>query len=112
MTHTYKVTGMTCSGCEAKVKSNLLSLSEVTSADVSKDNSTATITMEKHINLNTLQEALGGERSKYQISAVQHSEAAEQTKSWIETYKPILLIFGYISLSTLVVQFSNEIFNL
>lgn len=111
MTHTYKVTGMTCSSCEAKVKSILLSLSDVTSADVSRDKSTATITMDKHINLNTFREALGGEKSKYQISATEHSEAAEQTKSWLETYKPILLIFGYIIVSTLVVQFSNETFN-
>ena len=111
MRHTYKVTGMTCSSCEAKVKSKLLSISDVTSADVSKDNNTATITMDKHINLNILQEVLGGEKSKYQISATQHSEAAEQTKSWIETYKPILLIFGYIGVGTLVVQFSNETFN-
>lgn len=111
MTHTYKVTGMTCSSCEAKVKSILLSLSDVTSADVSRDKSTATITMNKHINLNTFREALGGEKSKYQISATEHSEAAEQTKSWLETYKPILLIFGYIIVSTLVVQFSNETFN-
>lgn len=111
MTHTYKVTGMTCSSCEAKVKSNLLSLSDVTSAVVSKDNNTATITMDKHINLNTLQEALGGEKSKYQIVATQHNEAAEQTMSWIETYKPILLIFGYIIVCSLVVQFFNGIFN-
>lgn len=111
MTHKYKVTGMTCSSCEAKVKSSLLSLSNVSSADVSKDRNTATITMGKHINLNKFQEALGGEKSKYQISATQHNEAAEQTKSWFETYKPILLIFGYIILSTLLVQFSNETFN-
>lgn len=111
MTHTYKVTGMTCSGCEAKVKSSLLSLSEVISADVSKDNHTATISMEKHINLNTLQEALGGEKSKYQISATQHNESAEQTKSWLETYKPILLIFGYVTLATLVVQFASGSFS-
>ncbi len=102
---------MTCSACEAKVKSNLLSLPDVTSADVSKDNHTATITMEKHISLNTLQEALGGETSKYQISATQHNESAEQAKSWLETYKPILLIFGYITLATLVVQFANGTFD-
>ena len=111
MTHTYKVTGMTCSSCEAKVKSNLLSLSDVTSAVVSKDNNTATITMGKYINLNTLQEALGGEKSKYQIVATQHNEAAKHTISWIETYKPILLIFGYIIVCSLVVQFSNGTFN-
>jgi copper chaperone CopZ len=111
MTHTYKVTGMTCSSCEAKVKSSLITLPEVNSVEVSKDSNSATITMDKHIALSTLQNALGGEKSKYQISAAQHNKVAEQTKSWVQTYKPILLIFGYITLATLCVQFANSTFS-
>ncbi len=98
MTHTYQLTGMTCSGCEAKVKNNLIMLPNVTAVAVSKDNNTATITMSQHISLASLQDAIGGINSKYQITATQHNEIAEQTKSWIETYKPILLIFFYITL--------------
>ena len=94
MTHTYTLTGMTCSSCEAKVKGHLLGLAEITSAEVSKDTNSATLSMDKHIPLHTLQEAIGGQNSKYQISALNHSEAIEQTKSWFETYKPILLIFN------------------
>lgn len=107
MTHTYQVTGMTCTSCEAKVKSNLLSLPDVLSADVSKDTNEATITMEKHVGLGLLQDALGGKMSKYQISAKQHSELAEQTKSWVETYKPILLIFAFITGISLLVQWNQ-----
>ena len=109
MTHTYQLTGMTCSGCEAKVKSNLLSLANVTSVEVSKDDNAATISMEKHISLNTLQEALGGEKSKYQIAATHHSEVTEQTKSWFETYKPILLIFFYITLISSAIVYRYEL---
>ena len=97
MTHTYQLTGMTCSGCEAKVKSNLLTLPDVTGVDVSKDNNTATITMDKHIALNTLQQAIGGLNSKYHIHATQHNEVAEQTKSWFVTYKPLIIIFSFIT---------------
>ena len=43
MTHTYQLTGMTCASCEAKVKSSLLSLPDVTSVEVSKDSNTATV---------------------------------------------------------------------
>ena len=68
MTHTYNLTGMTCTACEATVKSNLLSLPGVTVVEVSKDNNTATITMEKHISISIFQHALGGPNSKYQIS--------------------------------------------
>jgi copper chaperone CopZ len=111
MTHTYQLTGMTCSGCEAKVKSALLMTENVTGVEVSKDANSAVITMDKHIALPDLQKALGGTESKYQISAIQHNETTEQTKSWLETYKPILLIFFYISLVTILIQLKNETFN-
>ena len=108
MTHTYNLTGMTCASCEAKVKSALLMVENVTNVEVSKDENSATITMDKHIALSDLQKALP---EKYQISATNHNEMAEQTKSWFETYKPILLIFFYISLVTILFQFKNENFN-
>lgn len=111
MIHTYKITGMTCGSCEAKVKSALLNLSDITNVEVSKDTNTGTITMDKHISIQQLQVALGGEKSKYQISATQHSEAAEQTKSWLETYRPILLIFGFITGVTILVQLESDSFN-
>ena len=95
---------MTCGGCEASVKSNLLKLPEVTSVEVSKDTQLATIAMEKHIAIADLQNAIGGTGSKYQITATQHSESMEQAKNWFDTYKPILLIFGYITLITVLVQ--------
>jgi len=112
MTHTYQVTGMTCGSCEAKVKSALLTLENISNAVVSKSENSANITMDKHVALADLQKALGGKESKYQISATQHNETAEQAKSWLETYKPILLIFGYISAVMLLVQFKNQSFNL
>jgi hypothetical protein len=64
--------------------------------------------MEKHIALDKFQKALD---TKYQISATHHNETAEQTKFWFETYKPILLIFFYISLVTVLIQLKNENFN-
>jgi copper chaperone CopZ len=99
---------MTCSGCEAKVKSALLTLENVTNVEVSKEDNSATIAMDKHMALSDLQKALD---PKYQISAIEHNEMAEQTKSWFETYKPILLIFFYISLVTVLVQLKNGDFN-
>lgn len=109
MIHQYQITGMTCSSCKAKVKSALLTIENVTSVEVSKETNSATITMNKHIALSDFQKVLD---NKYQISAVNHSEINEQAKSWLETYKPILLIFFYISLVTILIQFKNQSFNL
>lgn len=83
----------------------------VNSVEVSRETNSATIAMEKHIPIFELQSALGGANGKYQISANQHNETAEQAKSWFENYKPILLIFGYISLVTLLIQSSNHHFD-
>ena len=102
---------MTCGSCEAKVKGGLLSISNVLGAEVSNTNNTAIIEMEKHIPLAALQAALGGIDSKYKISATKHDEPTEATKSWVVVYKPILLIFGYIMVITLLIQFIQISFN-
>lgn len=112
MEHHYNVTGMTCSGCEAKVKSVLLAVDGITAVSVSKEENIATVTMSKHIALPELQKALDSVSNKYKISAFHHSETAEEVKSWIATYKPILLIFSYITAITLLIQTGNHHFDL
>lgn len=109
MTHTYQVSGMTCGSCEAKVKSALLSLHDVTDVEVSKDNNSAIITMNSHIFLSDFQIALGG---KYQISNTLTNETVIRTKSWFETYKPILLIFLYIFSITTIIELTSERINI
>jgi Cu2+-exporting ATPase len=68
MKHTYTVEGLTCSGCEAKVKDDLSKVEHITQVDVSKQSNHAIIVMSQHVELETLQQALGGKNSKYQIS--------------------------------------------
>ena len=68
MTHKYQVSGMTCGGCAASVKTSLQAVAGVTSVEVSKAEDSATISMDKHIDLPELQKALGGVGGKYQIS--------------------------------------------
>ena len=58
MTHTYNITGMTCGNCVAKAKSQLLMLGDITEADVQLTAPQATITMQKHIPVQALQDAL------------------------------------------------------
>ena len=108
MTHTYKVTGMTCGGCEVKVKSSLLMLPHVTEVEVSKEKQSAIISMDKHIPLTTIQNALD---QKYSITEMEHTETVEQAKSWLSTYKPILLIFGYITAISIIAATQQKAFH-
>ena len=83
-------------------------LPNVTKVQVSKEKQSATITMNKHIALSTLQNTLD---KKYTITADEHSEIAEQAKSWLSTYKPILLIFGYITAIAIIAGTQSDQFN-
>src|SRR5215207_7540701 len=113
MTHTYNVTGMTCSGCQARVQSLLSKVKGVKNVTIDLSKGEATIDMDKHISKSELQSALK-HYPKYQLSEngyhqIHVSEIAEDgTKSWMETYKPILLIFGYILGATILVEAVNR----
>ena len=104
MKHTYKITGMTCTSCEEKVKNSLLQVKNVTSVTISKDTELAIITMDKHVALNDLKEALD---TKYNIETPEEVEINEEVKSWFEIYKPILLIFFYIVLVTTIMALQS-----
>lgn len=115
MTHTYEIKGMTCGGCVAKVKSALLMLGDVTSADVQLNAPQATISMQKHIPLKALQDAVS-KAGKFTIEDDAHAATMEhtadnETRTWLQTYKPLLLVFAFILGISLLTAFnSNENF--
>lgn len=108
MTHTYTLTGMTCSSCEAKVKSSLLNLPHVQAVEVSRHAETAVISMGKHIDINTFQNALD---SKYSITATETGVEAAQSANWLLTYKPLLIIFAYIAGIAILTGLQGNSFN-
>jgi len=114
MTHTYSITGMTCGNCVAKVKSQLLMLGDVTEANVQLAAPQATITMQKHLPVNILQNALS-KAGDYTITeangGMRHMEATKETASWLTTYKPILVIGAYITGITLLIEAVRGGFN-
>lgn len=111
MTHTYLITGMTCTNCVAKVKNELLKIPEILSAEVTLNPGKAVIDMSHHISLPVLQQAISPEK-KYLIAEdlLDTSHAAmtiEEKKSWLGTYKSLLLIFLYISIISLIAPLNN-----
>jgi copper chaperone CopZ len=107
MTHTYNITGMTCSNCVGKAKSELLKLGDVAEAEVQLSAPQATITMQKHIPVSVLQNALnkaGGYVITEADGGMHHPAVTEENGSWLATYKPILLIGAYIIGTTLLLE--------
>ena len=114
MTHTYHINGMTCSSCVGKVKSELLKLGDVTEARVQLQAPQATISMQQHIPIDKLQAALskaGNYTIKADMDVPSTPTPAQESGSWLQTYKPILLIFAFITGITLFVELSNDGFH-
>lgn len=117
MKHEYKLTGMTCTSCEEKVRTALQKIPEIQNVELSHKKDSAKITMSSHLPLSALQDALQPLGDKYEITgteSVEHkgSEADDHSRSWLETYKPILLIFFYLLGVSLLVQWYRGEFQL
>jgi len=117
MKHTYNISGMTCAHCQGKVESLLATVDGVNKVTVDLTNATAEIEMDKHITTDTLKAALK-EYPKYQLSEtvavplISAWSETEEKKSWFQTYKPILLIFGYIAAISIIAATLFTGFNL
>src|SRR5690348_3099873 len=101
MTHTYSISGMTCGNCVAHVKSELLKLGDVTEAEVQLRQPQATITMQKHIPVNVLQQAISraGHYTIAELNGMHHAQHSEPeiTKSWWQTYYPLILVLAFVT---------------
>lgn len=76
---------------------------EILTADVKVQNQKSTITMQRHLTVDELQQAIGKD-TKYKISADvddhshhTHSQTSTASKSWLATYKPLLIIATFIT---------------
>lgn len=115
MTHQYVVEGMTCDACAATVKRLLEKVPGVTLVSIDRTSDTAEVSMNSHVQTSALQEALKN-HPKYQLSDKQHTAKPaapkpvpaaafpDENRSFWETYKPVLLVFGYITGATLAIE--------
>jgi copper chaperone CopZ len=113
MTHNYKISGMTCEGCEAKVKIALENVDGVVNANVDRHKGEAEIHMQKHIPTSVFKEALRP-YPKYQLSEKQENipqSTEDEPRSWLQTYKPVLLIFSFITGISFLAQANAPVFS-
>lgn len=101
---------MTCNGCAAKVQKLLAGVDGIEKVNINLEKNEADITMHHHVETSALQNALK-DYPKYQL-AEQHNHTStvtneEETKTWFQTYKPVLLIFFYITAVTLLIELKN-----
>lgn len=111
MKHIYTISGMTCNGCKASVEGALQSVAGVTAVAVDLEKQEAEITMDGHVDLNTLKETLPG---KYSISekqeknifaSVAEDDSAEKSK--LQQLTPLFLILGYIAVASVLLNYKS-----
>lgn len=109
MTHTYKVTGMTCEGCVSTVQKVLSEIKGVENVSVTLNPPQAVIKMQHHIDVSEMNSELQ-KSGKYSIeeAASVHSEMMQsgnaEEVSKFKTYKPLIIVFLYILLGVVLLQ--------
>ena len=110
----YTVLGMTCNGCKSTVYENLNKLQKIKSVEVDLENAEATIFMTGNIKLFELQKALPSkfqilEKKSDNLSADENESTSEVIKdeSKLKQLKPLLLIFTYISIASIFMNYKN-----
>ncbi len=116
MINNYNLKGLTCNGCVATVTELLKKIEGVDSVKINEERNIATINSTKVISINILKDALKA-HTKYEIDEQLKNEedvtlAENNKQSWLITYKPILLIFGYLIGIVTLIQLKNGAFKL
>lgn len=105
MTHTYQITGMTCSGCSSGIEEKLNGIAGVIRATVNLEKAEAEIEMKNHISTAAFQNAIGTKytiREKVDAGVVLSAEVQPKSE-WRQLF-PLFLIFGYIAVAAFLLN--------
>ncbi len=111
MKHSYSVTGMTCSSCQASVTEALAAVDGVREVQVDLDAGEAVVSMDRHIVVEVLQKALS---PKYSITEKREqnifataSTGTDSGKSKLQQLTPLFLILGYIAVASVLLNYKS-----
>lgn len=105
MTHSYKITGMTCNGCVSSVSSALEKIDGVKDVSIDLSTGLAAVSMKKHIDTEAMQQKLS-EKGNYIITEIEDGMTDSDAESTeipqddsASDYKrlfPLFLVFSYL----------------
>ena len=105
MKTTFKISGMTCNGCRSTVENKLSSLEGVDNAQVNLTNGEAIVYSKNPISFSLISNSLP---SKYKVISKRDAKDNEIIKSSkIKQLKPLFIILGYISVTSILLNFRN-----
>ena len=105
MKTTFKISGMTCNGCRSSVENKLSSLDGIDNVQVDLTNGEATVYSKNPISFSLISNSLP---SKYRVIRNIPDQDNEIMKSnKIKQLKPLFIILGYISVTSILLNFRN-----
>ena len=105
MKTTFKISGMTCNGCRSTVENKLSSLDGVDNAQVNLTNGEAIVYSKNPISFSLISNSLP---PKYKVIRKRDAKDNEIIKSSkIKQLKPLFIILGYISVTSILLNFRN-----
>ena len=106
-TTSHAVTGLTCNQCVAKVKTALAPYADAVEVTLKPPQVRLSGQTESIETLNAVLKNTGNYQIGAEILPENHAENSGDEKSFFVTYKPLLVVFFYILLVTLAVEFVN-----
>mgnify|MGYP001235264184 CR=1 FL=1 len=105
MKSTIKISGMTCNSCKSTVESKLSSLDGVYDVQVDLTNSQAIIYSKNPISFSLISDSLPSKYNVVSNGYIQDNEIIKSSK--IKQLKPLFIIFGYISITSILLNFKD-----
>ena len=105
MKTTFKISGMTCNGCRSTVENKLSSLDGIDNVQVDLTNGEAIVYSKNPISFSLISNSLPSKYKVIRNIPDQDNEIIKSSK--IKQLKPLFIILGYISLTSILLNFKN-----
>jgi copper chaperone CopZ len=120
------ITGMTCEGCAAKVRHLLSQQPNVRDVHIDLAKGEAHLSTEGYVDPSELKALLAGTKYSLEVPATTDTAAPERSRraapafasvpeappaSWLSTYRPLLLVFGFITGISVLASFTDQGFD-
>ena len=105
MKTTFKISGMTCNGCRSTVENKLSSLDGVDNVQVNLTNGEAIVYSKNPISFSLISNSLPSKYKVIRNIPDQDNEIIKSNK--IKQLKPLFIILGYISVTSILLNFRN-----
>lgn len=113
MRQTYIISGMTCNGCKDSVEKKLSTIEGVTNVSVDLEKAEASLDIQSPVPVSQLQQALpdkyviSEKKNIFDTTTILDKESITPQKTKIQELQPLFIIFGYITITSVLLNYKD-----